>query len=75
MSTTQRATAWRSKRRKAGIGRDQRISNFGLIGGGVFSTSSIAWPGALAHNNYQNNVSRITKNVLDRFIGNKPLED
>ena len=42
-------------------------------GGGVFSTSSIAWPGSLSHNNYKNNVSRITKNVLDRFISNKPL--
>ena len=75
MSTTRRATAWRSKRRKAAIGRDQRISDFGLIGSGVFSASSIPWPGALAHNNYKNKVSRITKNVLDRFIGNKPLED
>ncbi|MBK8957692.1 MAG: LamG domain-containing protein [Proteobacteria bacterium] len=44
-------------------------------GGGVFSTSSIAWPGSLAHNKYKNNVSRITKNVLDRFVGNKPLLD
>lgn len=44
-------------------------------GGGVFSTSSIAWPGSLSHNNYKNNVSRITKNVLDRFVGNKPLTD
>ena len=44
-------------------------------GGGVFSTSSIAWPGSLAHNKYKNNVSRITRNVLDRFIGNKPLLD
>ena len=44
-------------------------------GGGVFATSSIAWPGSLAHNGYHNNVSRITKNVLDRFIGKKPLLD
>ena len=44
-------------------------------GGGVFSTSSIAWPGSLAHNNYKNNVSRITKNVLDRFVSNKPVLD
>ena len=41
--------------------------------GGVFATSSIAWPGSLSHNNYRNNVSRITKNVLDRFVRNKPL--
>ena len=44
-------------------------------GGGVFATSSIAWPGSLAHNRYNNNVSRITRNVLDRFIGKKPLLD
>ena len=44
-------------------------------GGGVFATSSIAWPGSLAHNKYKNNVSRITKNVLDRFMSNKALLD
>ena len=44
-------------------------------GGGVFSTSSIAWPGSLSHNNYKNNVSRMTKNVLDRFASGKPLLD
>jgi N,N-dimethylformamidase len=36
-------------------------------GGAVFSTSSIAWAGSLSHNDYDNNVSRITANVLDRF--------
>lgn len=44
-------------------------------GGGVFSTSSIAWPGSLSHNNYRNNVSRITKNVLDRFVSGKQVLD
>lgn len=37
-------------------------------GGGVFSVGSIAWCGALAHNGYDNNVSRLTGNVLRRFI-------
>jgi N,N-dimethylformamidase len=41
-------------------------------GGAVFSSSSIAWCGSLSHNNYDNNVSRITANVLRRFSGNKP---
>jgi N,N-dimethylformamidase len=41
--------------------------------GGVFSTSSIAWPGSLSHNKYKNNVSRMTKNVLDKFASDKPL--
>ena len=36
-------------------------------GGAVFSTSSIAWSGSLSFNNYDNNVSRITENVLRRF--------
>ena len=42
-------------------------------GGGVFSTSSIAWCGSLSHNDYANNVSRIMRNVLDRFASSDPL--
>lgn len=41
--------------------------------GAVFSSSSIAWCGSLSHNDYDNNVSQIMRNVVDRFIGNKPL--
>jgi N,N-dimethylformamidase len=37
-------------------------------GGAVFATSSIAWSGALSHAGYENNISRITGNVLDHFI-------
>ena len=36
-------------------------------GGAVFSTGSITWCGALPHNGCDNNVSRITDNVLRRF--------
>lgn len=36
-------------------------------GGAVFSVGSIAYCGALQHNDHQNNVSRITENVLRRF--------
>ena len=36
-------------------------------GGAVFSTSSIAWCGSLSYSGYDNNVSRITENVLTRF--------
>jgi N,N-dimethylformamidase len=43
-------------------------------GGGVFSTGSIAWAGSLAENDYDNDVSRITRNVLERFTDPKPLE-
>lgn len=37
-------------------------------GGAVFSVGSINWLGALAWNGYQNNVARITENVLRRFM-------
>ena len=43
-------------------------------GGAVFSVGSIAWTGSLAHNNYSNNVSQITGNVLKRFIDPEPFE-
>lgn len=36
-------------------------------GGAVFSTGAITWIGSLSHNNYDNNVSRITENVLRKF--------
>ena len=42
-------------------------------GGAVFSTSSISWAGSLAHDNYRNNVSRITENVVRRFIDPTPI--
>jgi N,N-dimethylformamidase len=35
--------------------------------GAVFSTGSIAWCSALSYNGYENNVSRITANVLTAF--------
>ena len=42
-------------------------------GGAVFSTSSIAWCGSLSFNNYTNDVSRITENVLRRFASDAPV--
>lgn len=42
-------------------------------GGAVFSTGSIAWAGSLSHNDYDNNVSRITQNVLERFLDRNPF--
>lgn len=42
-------------------------------GGGVFSVSSISWAGSLAHNSYDNNISRISENVVRRFLDPKPL--
>ena len=41
-------------------------------GGAVFSVGSIAWRGSLSYNGYDNNVSRITENVLRRFAEVEP---
>jgi N,N-dimethylformamidase len=41
--------------------------------GAVFATSSIAWCGSLSFNDYRNHVSRITENVLRRFVSDDPL--
>ena len=36
-------------------------------GGAVFAVGSVTWTGSLSHADYQNDVARITRNVLDRF--------
>jgi N,N-dimethylformamidase len=43
-------------------------------GGGMFSTGSMAWCGSLSHGDYDNNVSRMTRNVLERSLDPRPLE-
>jgi N,N-dimethylformamidase len=43
-------------------------------GGAVFSVGSIAWAGSLPHHAYDNNVSRLTRNVLLRFLDPTPFE-
>lgn len=43
-------------------------------GGAVFSVGSMAWVGSLSHNNYQNDIARITENVLRRFMDSTPIE-
>ena len=49
---------------------------FELLGGGaVFSTGSISWIASLAWDDGDNNVSRITRNVLDRFLDPEPFPD
>jgi N,N-dimethylformamidase len=42
-------------------------------GGAVFSASCIIWAGCLNYNNYENNVSRITENVLRKFSASSQL--
>ena len=43
-------------------------------GGAVFSTGSIAWIGSLSWNNFDNNVSQVTGNVLRRFLDKRSFE-
>jgi N,N-dimethylformamidase len=48
------------------------IVYFEVPGGGmVFSTGSIAWCSSLSHHGYANDVSRITRNVLERFLASE----
>lgn len=47
----------------------------GPHGGAVFSVGSIAWCGQLSYNNGENNVSRITENVLRRFASDELFAD
>jgi N,N-dimethylformamidase len=42
-------------------------------GGAVFSVGSIAYAGALSHNAYSNNISKLTHNVLMRFLDADPF--
>jgi N,N-dimethylformamidase len=37
-------------------------------GGSVFSVGSIAWSASLSHAGYDNNVAKVTGNVLREFI-------
>ena len=41
--------------------------------GAVFSVGSIIWCGSLSHNGYDNNVSRVTENVLTAFANASEL--
>ena len=49
------------------------MRSFETAGGGVFTTGSISWCAALAQEGYDNNVARITGNVLRRFLDAEPL--
>ena len=40
-------------------------------GGAIFAVGSITFCGSLSHNNYDNNISRITTNVLERFASDE----
>ena len=56
------------ERQKASVRAD--ISYYETGGGGaVFASGSMCWCPSLPHNDYDNNVSCITENVLRRFVG------
>ena len=42
-------------------------------GGAVFSTGSIAYAGSLSWNGFDNNIARLTTNVLHRFADETPF--
>ena len=42
-------------------------------GGAVLSTGSIAFVASLAHNDYRNNISRLIRNAVDRFLDPAPF--
>jgi N,N-dimethylformamidase len=42
-------------------------------GGAVFSVGSISWFGALAREEYRNDVATITENVIRRFLDPDPF--
>ena len=44
-------------------------------GGAVVSVGSISWFGALARNGYENDISQMTRNVLERFVDPAPFEN
>jgi N,N-dimethylformamidase len=44
-------------------------------GGAVFSTGSISFSGSLAHEGWDNDVSRLLGNVFDRFVSSRPVLD
>jgi N,N-dimethylformamidase len=43
-------------------------------GGAVFSTGSISYAGALSHNAFDNDIARMTSNVLRRFLDEAPFD-
>ena len=57
---------------RTGVSNRQSWSGTDPAGGAVFSTGSITFCGSLPHNGYDNSISKILANVLDRFLdGNR----
>lgn len=58
---------WRGERRPGEVRADLVLTQ-NAAGGAVFSVGSISWAGALSYRDYQNDVARITENVIRRFM-------
>jgi N,N-dimethylformamidase len=58
--------SWRSDRDQGEPRADMTYLE-NAAGGAVFSVGSMSWLGSLSHDQYANNVSRVTANVLRRF--------
>ena len=43
-------------------------------GGAVFSTGSITWFSATLENEFENDVARISRNVIEHFVDSAPFE-
>jgi N,N-dimethylformamidase len=56
-----------------GVSRADMVFFETPAGGAVFSTSSITWTGSLSHDDGRNAISRITRNVIDRFLDPTPF--
>lgn len=68
------ATYFRALEHGAGRGPDDELVRGDMVyferpkNGAVFSAGSITWTGSLSHNGYENNVARISENVLREFV-------
>ena len=58
---------------KSPLIRSDMVYFEGPQGGAMFSVGSISWCGSLSYNDYDNNVSRLTDNVLRRFASDQAL--
>lgn len=56
-----------------GIEETDLIGDHGTQGG-LFSTGSISYAGGLSINGYDNDIARLTGNVLERFLEATPFE-
>jgi N,N-dimethylformamidase len=61
------------------LGEDRRRADMTYVefegGGAAFSVGSMCWCPSLPHDEYDNDVARVSRNVLARFLETQPAED